>query len=132
VASFAADPQNATAWYENIKRVEWETDPPLAVGSRIRFLAQMLGRTLAYTYEVSAFKPGERLQMRASEGPFPMEMTYTWADSAAAGTHMTLRNGGEPAGFGRIAGPVMAAAMRRANVKDLRRLKALLERTPAT
>jgi hypothetical protein len=40
---------------------------------------------------------------------------------------MTLRNAGRPAGFGKIAAPVMARAMRRANTKDLRRLKTILE-----
>jgi hypothetical protein len=40
---------------------------------------------------------------------------------------MTLRNRGEPAGFGRIAAPAMAAAMRRANANDLRSAKAILE-----
>ena len=41
---------------------------------------------------------------------------------------MTLRNRGEPAGFGKLAGPPMAAAIRRANRSDLRALKAILER----
>jgi hypothetical protein len=40
---------------------------------------------------------------------------------------MTLRNRGEPAGFAKVAAPVMARAMRRANGQDLRRLKELLE-----
>jgi hypothetical protein len=40
---------------------------------------------------------------------------------------MTLRNRGEPSGFSRVAAPVMARAMRRANSKDLARLKELLE-----
>jgi hypothetical protein len=43
---------------------------------------------------------------------------------------MTLRNRGEPRGFSKLFAPVMAAAMRRANEKDLGRLKALLERGP--
>jgi hypothetical protein len=41
---------------------------------------------------------------------------------------MTLRNRGEPSGFSRVSAPLMAAAIRRANRKDLARLKALLER----
>ena len=66
--------------------------------------------------------------MSTAQGPFPMETTYTWADTADTGTRMTLRNRGEPAGFKAIAAPLMARAMCRANEKDLRRLKALLER----
>jgi hypothetical protein len=42
---------------------------------------------------------------------------------------MLLRNRGEPSGFGRVAAPVIAAAMRRANSKDLARLKGILEDT---
>jgi uncharacterized protein YndB with AHSA1/START domain len=128
VAAYAAEPDNATAWYENIERVEWKSDPPLAVGSRIAFAARFLRRTLVYTYEVRELVPGERLVMRTADGPFPMETTYTWEDTASGGARMTLRNRGEPAGFSRLAAPLLAEAMRRANRKDLGRLKQLLER----
>jgi uncharacterized protein YndB with AHSA1/START domain len=97
------------------------------VGSRIAFAARFLGRELVYTYEVRELVPGERLVMSTAQGPFPMETTYTWADAAGGGTRMTLRNRGEPAGFARVGAPVLAAAMRRANRKDLARLKAILE-----
>jgi hypothetical protein len=127
VASFASDPDNATAWYANIKGVEWQTPQPIAVGSRIAFVAAFLGRRLAYTYEVQELVPGERFVMSTAEGPFPMETTYTWEDTATGATRMTLRNRGKPAGFSRLAAPVMSTAMRRANRKDLARLKALLE-----
>ncbi len=119
VAAFAADPDNVCEWYENIKAVEWRTDPPLAVGSRVAFVAQFLGRRLEYEYEIRELVPGERLVMSTSDGPFAMETTYTFED-AAEGTRMTLRNRGEPSGFARVTARVMAAAMRRANTKDLR------------
>jgi uncharacterized protein YndB with AHSA1/START domain len=127
VATYAADPENATEWYENIERAEWRTGPPVAEGSRIAFVARFLGRRLAYTYEVTDLVPGERLVMRTVDGPFPMETTYAWADASGGGTRMTLRNRGEPTGFSKVAAPMMAAAMRRANRKDLQRLKELLE-----
>jgi uncharacterized membrane protein len=128
VARYACNPDNATAWYENIEAVEWKTPKPLAVGSRIAFDARFLGRRLAYTYEVRELIPGERFVMRTAEGPFPMETTYTWEDTASGGTRMTLHNRGEPSGFSKALAPMMASAMRRANRKDLARLKQILNR----
>jgi uncharacterized membrane protein len=130
VAAYAADPSHAPDWYVNIDSVQWSTDPPLQVGSRVAFVARFLGRRLEYTYEIVELDPGHRLVMRTAEGPFPMETTYTWQPHPSGGTTMTLRNRGEPAGFARIGAPAMAAAMRRANRKDLTRLKSLLESAP--
>ncbi len=126
VAAYAADPDTATAWYQNIESIEWQTGKPLRVGTRVAFVAVFLGRRLTYTYEVAALVPGERLVMRTADGPFPMETTYEWRDSGSA-TRMTLRNRGEPSGFAKVGAPMLAAAMRRANRKDLARLKELLE-----
>jgi uncharacterized protein YndB with AHSA1/START domain len=125
VAAYAADPTNAPAWYTNISTVEWKTQPPLGTGSRIAFVARFLGRRIAYTYEVTEYEPERRLVMRTAQGPFPMETTYTW-QSVEAGTRMTLRNRGTPSGFGSVAAPMMAAAMRRANRNDLAALAAVL------
>ena len=129
VAAYAADPSNAPLWYANIESVSWQTPPPIAVGSRIDFVARFLGRRLAYTYEIVDLVPGQRLVMRTARGPFPMETTYTWQPLGETRTRMTLRNRGEPTGFSTVAAPVMSAAMRRANRKDLANVKRILERT---
>src|SRR5215216_5688506 len=127
VAAFAANPDHVPSWYVNIKSVEWQTPPPLQVGSRIAFVAQFLGRRLAYTYEVVQWEPARRLVMRTADGPFPMETTYEWSPAGEGRTRMTLRNRGTPAGFSGVVAPFMAFAMRRANRKDLARLKERLE-----
>ncbi len=127
VSEFAADPDRAPAWYQNIKAVEWKTPPPLAIGSRLAFIAQFLGRRLAYTYEVVEWRQYERFVMRTVDGPFPMETTYLWEDAGGGATRMTLRNRGTPTGFSVWLAPVMSSAMRRANRKDLAALKARLE-----
>lgn len=126
VATFASEPGNAPRWYMNIKRVEWQTPRPIVLGSRFAFVAHFLGRRLEYVYQVIEYVPHKRLVMRTSNAPFPMETTYEW-ESAEGGTGMTLRNRGTPSGFSQLAAPFMAAAIRRANRKDLAGLKALLE-----
>jgi Polyketide cyclase / dehydrase and lipid transport len=131
VAAYASDPDNATAWYRNIEAVDWQTPKPLAVGSKLAFVARFLGRRLAYTYEVRELVVDERFVMSTAEGPFPMETTYAWADSASGGTRMTLRNRGRPSGFPKLAAPLMATATRRANRKDLEQLRSILESRPS-
>lgn len=128
VADYASDPDNATTWYANIKEVEWETARPLAVGSRIAFVAHFLRSRLAYVYEVKELVEGERLVMATTDGPMAMETTYAWEDAGEGATRMTLANRGEPARFSRYFAPIVAVGVRRANRKDLARLKAILER----
>jgi hypothetical protein len=123
VAAYAMDPDNATTWYRNIKRVGWKSPKPLRVGSLLAFEAKFLGRTIAYTYKVKEMVPNERFVMATSEGPFAMETTYSWSDTPRGGTMMTLRNRGMPSGFSKLAAPMMSGAMRRANINDLARLK---------
>jgi uncharacterized membrane protein len=127
VAAYCCDPDNATAWYANIKAVEWKTPKPLAQGSRFAFTAQFLGRTLNYIYEVIYWAPEQRFVMCTATGPFPMETTYSWEDRPDGSTRMKLRNRGVPSGFSVLMKPFMAAAMKRATTKDLARLKAILE-----
>lgn len=130
VAAYTGEPTNAPKWYTNIDSVVWNTEPPMRIGSRMTFVARFLGRRLEYTYEVAEYVPGERLVMRTTQGPFPMETTYTWTDAGSGKTRMALRNRGGPSGFAGIAAPVMAASVRRSTSKDLAGLKKLLESSP--
>ena len=127
VAGYTSDPANAPEWYANISEVEWRTPPPVQVGSQVAFVAHFLGRELRYTYEIVEHTP-QTLVMRTAQGPFPMETSYRYEPLPDGSTRVTLRNRGTPSGFSRRAAPLMSVAMRRATSKDLRALKAVLER----
>lgn len=130
VAAYASHPDNAPEWYVNIESLEWQTTPPVTVGSKFTFVAHFLGRRLAYVYEVVEFEPSRLMVMRTADGPFPMETTYRWNPIDAGHTRMVLRNRGNPLGFSKLVAPFMSFAVRRANTKDLEILKKKVESLP--
>ena len=126
VAAYAFDPSHAPEWYANIKSIRWRTSPPVAEGSEMDFVAHFLGRELAYTYRVVELT-SNRLVMRTAQGPFPMETVYQLQAMGSDRTRFCLTNRGEPKGFAGILAPVMVAAMKAANRKDVAALKRVLE-----
>jgi uncharacterized membrane protein len=127
VAAYVGDPSNAPEWNRRISSAEWQTETPVRLGSRITFRARFMGRDLVYTYEVVELTPGEQMAMSTTEGPFPMNTSYTWRPVGERVTHMRLRNHGTPSGFSKLMAPLMSTAMRRAMTQDLAQLKQLLE-----
>ncbi|MFD1040129.1 SRPBCC family protein [Virgibacillus byunsanensis] len=127
VSEYASNPDNAPEWYVNIHSAEWKTPKPIKIGSQIAFKAKFLGRELTYVYEIVELILGSKLVMKTANGPFSMETIYTWHPVEGNQTKMVLRNKGNPTGFSKFFTSFMATMMRRANRKDLKKIKEILE-----
>lgn len=126
VSTYVSNPDHAPEWYDNIKSIEWKTEKPLQIGSLLAFKAQFLGKEMAYVYKVTELSDNIMV-MRTEDGPFPMQTSYIWEEVEPGKTKMILRNTGRPSGFSFIFSPFMKMAMKRANNKDLKKLKIILE-----
>jgi uncharacterized protein YndB with AHSA1/START domain len=129
VAAFAMEAENDTRWIGGISSARRLTQGPTAVGTRVERVAHFLGRRVEYEMEVVELVPGKRIVMRSSRSPFPMRVTYSFEERDAA-TVARVRVEGGPEGFYRIAGGLMAPAVKRNIQADVKRLKELMETTP--
>jgi hypothetical protein len=98
------------------------------VGSLVRRVASFLGRRIEYVNRVEEIEPDTRLVMRSVKSPFPMAVTYAFEDARLGGTRTSVRVQGTPGSLYRMAEPLLARQVRRSVTKDLRTLKALVER----
>jgi uncharacterized membrane protein len=127
VARYASDWRNDPSWIGGVSEARQVTDGPLAVGAQVLRVASFLGRRIEYVTEVVEHEPGSRLVMRAVRGPFPLDVVYEFEDAADGWTRMRIRARGDASGFYRLAGPLLARAVKRSIAGDLERLKGLLE-----
>ena len=128
VFDYATDPAHDPVWIGGIREADLVGEPPLAKGSSVRRVASFMGRRIDYVLEVTELDPGTRLAMRSVRSPFPMAVTYSF-EPADGGTRMAIRVEGEqPGGMYPLAGPLLPGMVRRSVARDLRRLKAILER----
>jgi uncharacterized protein YndB with AHSA1/START domain len=129
VAAFAMEAENDTRWIGGISSARRLTEGPTAVGTRVERVAHFLGRRVEYVMEVVELVPSELIVMRSIRSPFPMRVTYSFEDEDAS-TVARVRVEGGPEGFYRMAGGLMAPAVKRNIQSDVKRLKQIMEAPP--
>ncbi len=129
VAEFAMNPANDTRWIGGIETARLLTEPPFRQGSQTERVSSFLGKRIEYVMEAAEHRPGERLVLRTVEGPFPMHVTYDFADVGSA-TRVRVHIEGNASGFYRLAAPLLTRAVKRSLNGDLTRLREQLEASP--
>ena len=125
VAAFATDPANDCDCIGGVTRARKLTAGPVGIGTKVARVANFLGRGFEYTLEVVEIVPDERMTM-TTDSPFPMKVVYEF-EGTGGQTLVRIRVSGEPKGFFRLGGPFLPKMLRGNVMKDLDRLKRLLE-----
>jgi len=74
VFAYLAEPSNNPVWQKGMKRCEWITDGPTAVGSQYRQEASFLGRSVVSVFEVVELTPDESITFDTIESTFPIKV----------------------------------------------------------
>lgn len=130
VRAYMTDPAHDTEWIGGLRSVRVvttdTTDGSVAVGTHVERVAHFLGRRIEYVNEVVALDDDE-LDMRSVRSPFPMRVTYRFAERGPNTTEVTIENRGEMRGLFVLFRPLVARMLRRNVSRDLATLKGKLE-----
>ena len=108
------------------------TEGPLQVGSRMRLTFGKAPLRTSLTLEFAALEPGQRIAFRTvSEGGIQWTGEYRLAPTAdGTGTRLAQEGTLEFRGAWRLVEPLIGAEIRRGEIAELEKLKAVLERSP--
>ena len=75
VAPFFFDPANNPTWQSGMKSCTWTTEPPIAVGSVYDQVAELRGKPITSTFEVTEYEPGRSMRIETIASTFPIQVT---------------------------------------------------------
>jgi hypothetical protein len=125
VAAVMFNPRYDTAWIGGMLQVRPATPGPLRRGMKVALVSRVLGRRVANVREVVDHEPDSRVEMIAPV-PFGLRIRYD-LEGIPEGTIARIRARGRPTGRLRFVGAAINPLLRWSVVRDLERLKVLLE-----
>lgn len=127
VFAFVADYRNNVKWQTGVIAAEFTSSAPVGVGTTYKYDAEIMGRKLETSGELTAYDPPKKIAWKSTSGPFPMSGSTTF-ESADGGTLVTDTIEAEPGGFFKLAEPLLMKQMQGQTEKDMKKLKDILEK----
>ena len=125
VFGFLSDFENIPRWNYAIVETHKISEGPVGVGTIYQQVRSVPSRS-EERFEVTAYNPPHRLEIRGQLGPFPSRLSYALV-TVPEGTRVTNSAELELRGPGRLLGRVAVPRVRDAVAANLRKLKELLE-----
>lgn len=126
VFEFATHPENEPLWNMGIQESEITSESPLGVGTEVRSVSRVLGRTVESTWEVTEYEVNRKKAVKSTSGPIPFESPAVF-ESVEGGTKLTFTIQAEAGGIFRLITPVIVRMGKRQTENSFANLKELLE-----
>lgn len=126
VFAYVADITNNDKWQTGVKAAEFTSGGSVGVGTTFKYDAEIMGRNLETTGELTAYDPPKTYSWKATTGPFPMSGSTTF-ESVGSGTIVVDTLEAVVGGFFKLAEPLLIKQMQDQTERDLKKLKKLLE-----
>lgn len=127
VFAFVADYRNNVKWQTGVIAAEFTSPAPVGVSTTFKYDAEIMGRKMETTGELTTYDPPRKIAWKSTSGPFPMFGSTTF-ESVDGWTLVTDTIEAEPGGFFKLAEPLLMKQMQGQTEKDMKKLKELLEK----
>jgi len=127
VFAFVANPNNMSKWNTTVASVEQITPGDVGVGTKFKSTGEMMGRRIEGEIQVTTYEPDTKFGVQMNAGPMQMNMTVSFK-AVGTGTKISLHAQGNPAGFFKLAEPIMLGRVKALMEENVARLKSVLEK----
>jgi carbon monoxide dehydrogenase subunit G len=126
VFAFIGNLNNMPKWNTTVMGVEQITPGEVGVGTKFKSVGEMMGRRIEGEMQVTAYEPDTKFGVQMNAGPMQVNMMVSF-ETVGTGTKISLNAQGNPAGFFKLAEPVMAGRVKAMMEENIASLKSQLE-----
>ena len=126
VFAFATNPEKEPMWNTSMEESEITSEGPIGVGTTVRSVSRMMGRTAETTWEVTEYEVNRKKAVKSTSGPIPFEAASVF-ESVEGGTKLTFSFQAEAGGIRGVIASVIGRMGKKGTEKSLANLKELLE-----
>jgi carbon monoxide dehydrogenase subunit G len=126
VFKFATQPENEPQWNTSMQESEITSEGPMGVGTTVRSVSRVLGRTAESTWKVTEYEVNRKKAVKSTSGPIPFESAAVF-ESIEGGTKLTFTIQAEAGGIFKLIAPVIVRMGKKQTENSFANLKELLE-----
>jgi len=127
VFAFAGEYENDPLWRSGVEEMRYETPGGLRAGARTREVMRFPGGSATTVAEIVGVERDRGTAFESRGGPVPVWGRRAF-EPVGGGTRFTYELSMRPGGPWALLSPVLATMLRRRAARDLRKLKAILEK----